>query len=53
MTVVASKSAPTATWVTVEITTFRSDAYDRVSRNPEVTFGDATWNREIVATHIL
>ncbi|MBB4969313.1 CCA tRNA nucleotidyltransferase [Saccharothrix violaceirubra] len=25
---------------TVEITTFRSDAYDRVSRNPEVTFGD-------------
>jgi poly(A) polymerase len=25
---------------TVEITTFRSDAYDRVGRNPEVTFGD-------------
>ncbi|HEX3651087.1 MAG TPA: CCA tRNA nucleotidyltransferase, partial [Pseudonocardiaceae bacterium] len=25
---------------TVEITTFRSDAYDRLSRNPEVTFGD-------------
>lgn len=24
----------------LEITTFRSDAYDRVSRNPEVTFGD-------------
>ncbi len=24
----------------VEITTYRSDAYDRVSRNPEVTFGD-------------
>ncbi|MBF6086045.1 CCA tRNA nucleotidyltransferase [Nocardia cyriacigeorgica] len=25
----------------LEITTFRSDAYDRVSRNPEVTFGDS------------
>jgi poly(A) polymerase len=25
---------------TCEITTFRADAYDRVSRNPEVTFGD-------------
>ncbi len=25
----------------VEITTFRSDSYDRVSRNPEVTFGDS------------
>ncbi|MFC5056721.1 CCA tRNA nucleotidyltransferase [Saccharothrix xinjiangensis] len=25
---------------TVEITTFRADAYDGVSRNPEVTFGD-------------
>ncbi|WP_225978347.1 CCA tRNA nucleotidyltransferase [Gandjariella thermophila] len=25
---------------TVEITTFRSETYDRVSRNPEVTFGD-------------
>ena len=25
---------------TVEITTFRADAYDRVSRNPEVRFGD-------------
>ncbi len=25
---------------TVEITTFRSDAYDRVSRNPTVAFGD-------------
>ncbi|MCX5044996.1 CCA tRNA nucleotidyltransferase [Aldersonia sp. NBC_00410] len=24
----------------IEITTFRSDAYDRVSRNPEVRFGD-------------
>jgi poly(A) polymerase len=24
----------------VEITTFRSDSYDRVSRNPEVAFGD-------------
>ncbi len=24
----------------LEITTFRSDTYDRVSRNPEVTFGD-------------
>lgn len=24
----------------LEITTFRSDAYDRVSRNPQVTFGD-------------
>ncbi|RMI34421.1 CCA tRNA nucleotidyltransferase [Nocardia stercoris] len=24
----------------IEITTFRSDSYDRVSRNPEVTFGD-------------
>jgi poly(A) polymerase len=24
----------------IEITTFRSDTYDRVSRNPEVTFGD-------------
>ena len=26
--------------VTMEITTFRSDAYDRVSRNPVVAFGD-------------
>jgi len=26
--------------VTVEITTFRADAYDRVSRNPVVRFGD-------------
>lgn len=26
--------------VTLEITTFRADTYDRVSRNPEVTFGD-------------
>ncbi|MGH3859458.1 CCA tRNA nucleotidyltransferase [Actinokineospora sp.] len=26
---------------TCEITTFRSDAYDRVSRNPEVQFGDS------------
>ena len=26
--------------VTVEITTFRADAYDRVSRNPVVAFGD-------------
>nr|WP_235022493.1 CCA tRNA nucleotidyltransferase [Amycolatopsis alkalitolerans] len=25
---------------TLEITTFRADTYDRVSRNPEVTFGD-------------
>ncbi|MFT4087549.1 MAG: CCA tRNA nucleotidyltransferase [Gordonia sp. (in: high G+C Gram-positive bacteria)] len=25
---------------TVEITTFRADQYDRVSRNPQVTFGD-------------
>lgn len=25
---------------TVEITTFRSDTYDRVTRNPEVAFGD-------------
>ncbi|WP_280472597.1 CCA tRNA nucleotidyltransferase [Nocardia cyriacigeorgica] len=25
----------------LEITTFRSDSYDRVSRNPEVTFGDS------------
>ncbi|WP_067695459.1 CCA tRNA nucleotidyltransferase [Nocardia jejuensis] len=25
----------------LEITTFRSDNYDRVSRNPEVTFGDS------------
>ena len=25
---------------TVEITTYRSDIYDRVSRNPKVTFGD-------------
>lgn len=25
----------------LEITTFRSDTYDRVSRNPEVTFGDS------------
>src|SRR5262249_10558452 len=24
----------------LEITTFRSDSYDRVSRNPEVTYGD-------------
>jgi poly(A) polymerase len=26
---------------TVEITTFRADAYDRVGRNPDVTFGDS------------
>jgi poly(A) polymerase len=26
---------------TVEITTFRADAYDGVTRNPEVTFGDS------------
>jgi poly(A) polymerase len=26
---------------TVEITTFRADSYDRVSRNPDVTFGDS------------
>ncbi|MFE7798604.1 CCA tRNA nucleotidyltransferase [Nocardia sp. NPDC057440] len=25
----------------LEVTTFRSDSYDRVSRNPEVTFGDS------------
>ncbi|GAA3024391.1 CCA tRNA nucleotidyltransferase [Gordonia defluvii] len=25
----------------VEITTYRSDAYDQISRNPEVTFGDS------------
>ncbi|MCM6776989.1 CCA tRNA nucleotidyltransferase [Nocardia sp. CDC159] len=25
----------------LEITTYRSDSYDRVSRNPEVTFGDS------------
>jgi poly(A) polymerase len=27
--------------VTVEVTTFRSDQYDRVSRNPKVEFGDS------------
>jgi poly(A) polymerase len=27
--------------VQLEITTFRADTYDRVSRNPEVTFGDS------------
>ena len=27
--------------VTVEVTTFRADSYDRVSRNPEVRFGDS------------
>jgi poly(A) polymerase len=27
--------------VTCEVTTFRSDSYDRVSRNPEVRFGDS------------
>ncbi|MFD9889612.1 CCA tRNA nucleotidyltransferase [Amycolatopsis sp. NPDC059027] len=27
--------------MTLEITTFRADAYDRVGRNPEVTFGDS------------
>jgi poly(A) polymerase len=27
--------------VTMEITTFRADAYDRVSRNPSVAFGDS------------
>jgi poly(A) polymerase len=26
---------------TLEITTFRADAYDRVTRNPQVTFGDS------------
>jgi poly(A) polymerase len=33
-------SASKAGWQ-LEITTFRSDSYDRISRNPEVTFGDA------------
>ena len=27
--------------VTMEITTFRADAYDRISRNPSVAFGDS------------
>ena len=27
--------------LTLEITTFRADSYDRVGRNPEVTFGDS------------
>lgn len=27
--------------MTLEITTFRADSYDRVGRNPEVTFGDS------------
>jgi len=27
--------------VTVEVTTFRADSYDRVGRNPQVTFGDS------------
>ena len=27
--------------ITVEITTFRADAYDRVTRNPVVAFGDS------------
>ena len=27
--------------VTMEITTFRADSYDRVSRNPQVAFGDS------------
>jgi poly(A) polymerase len=35
-TVGASKNG-----VTCEITTFRADTYDRVSRNPEVRFGDS------------
>jgi len=26
---------------TLEVTTFRADSYDRVTRNPEVTFGDS------------
>ncbi|AVL99149.1 CCA tRNA nucleotidyltransferase [Gordonia iterans] len=34
-TVSAAKSGHT-----VEVTTFRADVYDRVSRNPQVTFGD-------------
>ncbi|MFL6143896.1 MAG: CCA tRNA nucleotidyltransferase [Labedaea sp.] len=35
-TVGASKNG-----VTCEVTTFRADSYDRVSRNPEVRFGDS------------
>jgi poly(A) polymerase len=35
-TVGASKNG-----ITCEVTTFRSDTYDRVSRNPEVRFGDS------------
>jgi poly(A) polymerase len=27
--------------ITCEVTTFRADSYDRVSRNPEVTFGES------------
>ena len=27
--------------ITCEVTTFRADTYDRVSRNPEVRFGDS------------
>src|SRR5437588_10592755 len=30
----------TRSGATLEITTFRADTYDRVTRNPEVTFGD-------------
>ena len=36
----SARSAPAAAACTVEITTFRADAYDRVTRNPVVAFGD-------------
>lgn len=39
-TVGASKRDAGTTWI-IEITTFRADAYDGQSRNPEVTFGDS------------
>ena len=36
--------------VTMEITTFRSDAYDRVSRNPVVAYGDTSRTTSCGAT---
>ena len=36
----SARSVPAAPGTTVEITTFRADAYDRVTRNPVVAFGE-------------
>ena len=32
----------------IEITTFRADSYDQVSRNPEVVFGDRLEDPDVI-----